>query len=382
MTDNQPDNTAPGDAASNIEAVPFNVGAALREARVAHGLSVGEVSNRIKFAPRQIEALEADDFAHLPENTFVRGFVRSYARLLQLDEAPLLAALPHAPEQSISLESKALTEVPYPDIYTERRQNIIWLAAALAVAVVLALAAWLLGNKPKAPGVADVTVSDERNAKVETLELPKALPVSSVPDMEPVAAMPNVQQVGAEKAAAEKLAAEKDRANTEKLAAEKAQAEKLAAEKASAEKAAAKMAAEKAVAEKVGVEMANAEKLAAKIAAEKSAAEKKKSAPQVAPPVQAAAVNQAVKPTTATAGRAAIRMTFDTDSWVEIRDKDNKILFSQTNQVGTEQNINVNGNPPYSLVIGNAKAVHLYYKGRAVDLAPHIKVEVARLTLE
>src|SRR5512138_102400 len=72
----------------------LNVGMMLREARERMGLSVQDVAERIKFAPKQVEALEANDFAHLPEAAFLRGFVRSYARMLQLDEAALIAALP------------------------------------------------------------------------------------------------------------------------------------------------------------------------------------------------------------------------------------------------------------------------------------------------
>ncbi len=40
---------------------------------------------------RQVEALEANDFPHLPQATFLRGFVRSYARMLKLDEVALIA---------------------------------------------------------------------------------------------------------------------------------------------------------------------------------------------------------------------------------------------------------------------------------------------------
>jgi cytoskeleton protein RodZ len=320
MTDIQPDNATTDEATGNIEAAPFSVGTALREARVHLGLSVDEVSNRVKFAPRQIEALEADDFAHLPETAFLRGFVRSYARSLQLDPAPLLAALPHAPEQSMPLEEKALTEVPYPDIYTERKQNIIWLAAALAVAVILALSAWLLGDKQKEQKAAETTLSSAQNATVETLALPDTLPVSAVPDAEPVTVTH-----GSEKPGAEKLDAEMKKTAEVKIA------------------------------------------------------------PQISPPsaqlVQPVAVPLA-KPAAANnaLGQAAIRMTFDADSWVEITDKNGKLLLSQLNHAGTEQGIN--GSPPFSLVIGHAKTVHLYYKGQAVDLAPHTQIEVARLTLE
>ncbi len=320
MTDNQPDNAAPDDAIGNIEAAPFSVGTALREARVRHGLSVDEVSNRIKFAPRQIEALEADDFAHLPEATFLRGFVRSYARLLQLDTVSLLAALPHAPEQSVPLEAKALTEVPYPNIYTERKHNIIWLAAALAVAVILGLSAWMLGDKSKEQKAPGATVSGAQNATVETLALPDVLPVSAVPDTEPATLTPSV---------------ENRNPDTESRMKENAEV---------------------------------------------------KVAPQVVvPPVQPSTVplsNPVVKPTAANnaSEQPVIRLTFDADSWVEITDKNGKLLLSQLNHPGNEQGIN--GSPPFSLVIGNSKFVHLYYKGQAIDLAPHTKTNVARLTLE
>ena len=52
-----------------------------------------EVSQRLKLAPRQITALEANDFASLPGMASVRGFIRSYARLLELDPVPLLAMM-------------------------------------------------------------------------------------------------------------------------------------------------------------------------------------------------------------------------------------------------------------------------------------------------
>ena len=160
MTDNQPDN-----ALANTEVRPFSVGAALRQARERLGLGVADVANRLKFAPRQIEALEADDFARLPEIAFVRGFVRSYAKLLQLDPAPLLAALPQAPVQpALSVEAAAM-EVPFPNVYAARRPNIIWLAAGLAVAAALGLFVWLHDRAPVVPQVT-----------VETLALPDVVP--------------------------------------------------------------------------------------------------------------------------------------------------------------------------------------------------------------
>ena len=60
------------------------------------GLSIDMVAQHLKLAPRQVRALEDGDYEQLPGRTFVRGFVRNYARLMQLDAESIVAALPDA----------------------------------------------------------------------------------------------------------------------------------------------------------------------------------------------------------------------------------------------------------------------------------------------
>jgi cytoskeleton protein RodZ len=79
-------------------------------------------------------------------------------------------------------------------------------------------------------------------------------------------------------------------------------------------------------------------------------------------------------------GEHLVRLRFEQESWVEIRDRNGRKIFSQLNPAGTVQS--VSGLPPLSLVVGNAAGVRLLLNNRPVDLAPHIKVDVARLTLE
>lgn len=83
---------------------------------------------------------------------------------------------------------------------------------------------------------------------------------------------------------------------------------------------------------------------------------------------------QLVKP-----GEARIRLTFDKESWVDVRDRSGAVIFSQLNAAGSVQQ--VDGVPPLSVVIGNARGVRLMFRDRAVDLTQHTKVDVARLTL-
>ncbi|HEX7070992.1 MAG TPA: DUF4115 domain-containing protein, partial [Rhodothermales bacterium] len=78
------------------------------------------------------------------------------------------------------------------------------------------------------------------------------------------------------------------------------------------------------------------------------------------------------------AGRIALH--FDAESWVEIRDASGKVLLSQLNPPDSDKV--VRGVPPFAVVIGNAQHVKLTYDGQPFDLAPHIRVEVARFTLK
>jgi cytoskeleton protein RodZ len=140
-------------------------GARLRAAREAAGLSLDQVAQQLKLAQRQVKALEEENFGELPGRTFSRGFVRNYARLLNLDAHDLLAQLPdaaHAP----ALESPALhstgtmiAELPSADV---ARPNFArWLIPLVLVGCIVAAAAyeWYGGglaglNEPKRQRVA------------------------------------------------------------------------------------------------------------------------------------------------------------------------------------------------------------------------------------
>lgn len=90
------DNTSPEDWTSPGVPHAQSVGAALAAARIARGASVEDVSRVLKLSVAQIKAIEADDHSQLPSAVFVRGFVRSYARLLGLDISAMLPAKPAA----------------------------------------------------------------------------------------------------------------------------------------------------------------------------------------------------------------------------------------------------------------------------------------------
>jgi cytoskeleton protein RodZ len=98
---------AGADASVAHVAATAGPGARLRAAREAAGLSLDQVAQQLKLAPRQVKALEDESFGELPGRTFSRGFVRNYARLLHLDAQDLLAHLPDV-AQAPALESPTL----------------------------------------------------------------------------------------------------------------------------------------------------------------------------------------------------------------------------------------------------------------------------------
>jgi len=75
---------------SSTNAAGFGPGKALRQARMDLRLSPEDVAMQLHLAPRQIIALENDDYEHLPQSTYVRGYLRSYALLLGLAPEPIL----------------------------------------------------------------------------------------------------------------------------------------------------------------------------------------------------------------------------------------------------------------------------------------------------
>ena len=129
-----------------------SAGTQLRAGREAAGLTVAAVAQQLKLAPRQVTALEEGDYAKLPGRTFVRGFVRNYARLLRLDSDAVLAALPEAAVPAAH-EHPSLAPTPRPmgelpaDAHT-RPSPARWAIPLALVAVVTVAAIYEIARPP------------------------------------------------------------------------------------------------------------------------------------------------------------------------------------------------------------------------------------------
>jgi cytoskeleton protein RodZ len=118
------------------EPEPSRPGSILRAEREALGVTVREVSETLNLSITVIEAIEADDHEHLPGPVFARGYVRAYARLLELEPGPLIAQYPPPESHLVAVESAP--ELPIWE-WIRRRPALVLGAAGAALLLLLAL---------------------------------------------------------------------------------------------------------------------------------------------------------------------------------------------------------------------------------------------------
>lgn len=275
-------------------AVQTPVGAALRAAREARGLTVSEVAQTLKLGERQVQALENGDWPALPGQTFIRGFVRNYARLVEIDAGGLMAQLDQAlvkPVSTLAVREMRPATMPQHSSSTALRRDRLFVLFGAGFLVLAALLYFLMPSdlSDLRRTLQSLLDSFARKEEVVAPPAPAAEPVfppGTTPQqvMNPQAVLPGET-------------------------------------------------------------------------------------------VQPAADVPAVK-----AEAPQLRFVVDKDAWVEVRDRDNKQVFSQRMVAGSEQVLSADG--PLSLSIGYAPGVRLFWHGQPVDLTPHTRGDVARLVLE
>jgi cytoskeleton protein RodZ len=299
----------------------LNVGAELQRAREARGLALSEVAQQLKFAPRQLEALEQDRFDLLPGGTFARGMVRNYARLLKIDPEPLVRSLA---ERYDALEENPLADryrqpVPFSD--SARRSTLVYLGLSLGVLALGAGVAWQWHHERAAEGRPVVRAAVPAVTMAAAPAEKKTAPVAVAKKAPPAVA----------------ATAKESKAQTPPPAT-------------------------------APVTPSEAKPAVEKPALEKPAVEKPK--PVATKPLPVADVPAGVH-------RLVIRC--DEEAWIEVRDVNERALISSLNPAGSERVVHARG--PLKLVIGNARHVQVLRDDQPIDLAPFIRVETARFTL-
>ncbi|MCD0421518.1 helix-turn-helix domain-containing protein [Rubrivivax sp. JA1024] len=295
-------------------------GALLRAAREKQGLHIAALAASIKVPVAKLEALEADQYASLPDAAFTRALAQAVCRALRTDPQPVLALLPQTDGSALDhvvgnlntpFRERAGPDLPKVNLGAVR--PMAWAGGALlvAAAVVYFMPSGLL--QPAA--TADAPLAVEPAAPAE-------LPVEPAAEA-PASAVPQV------------------------LAAPVLQASQA---------------------------------VAAPVVAQPSAPP---SVAQAATPpaTPAARTLVASAPVPAAASRPSlVQLHADGASWVEAYDGKGQLLFSRLLQAG--ESAGVEGQLPIRLKIGNAPATRLVFRGQPVDLAPLTRNAVARVELQ
>lgn len=162
-------------------------GERLRNAREAAGLSVEEIASRLRMPAHVVRALEAEDWARLGAPVYVRGQVRSYARLVGLHTEPMMAALTNVgPVQPTEVVSR--THIPASQWWADqigRRMAYVALTAALAIPVWIAAQSHLKGVPQVAESLEAPVAAPEGTQPVEVQAPPRRTVVASITPVSP-----------------------------------------------------------------------------------------------------------------------------------------------------------------------------------------------------
>ncbi|GHT95721.1 hypothetical protein FACS1894116_11670 [Betaproteobacteria bacterium] len=331
--------TDPVASAAAATAVGLHPGTVLKQAREARSESLNEVAQALKLSLAQLSAIESGKFETLPGPTFVRGFVRNYARHLGLDAEPLLKAL----EAGGAI----------PGVVTGAG------VGAVAVAVV--------DLTPVSNARGDMPTSDEQRQRASYV--PMTLVIVSLLiliagglyfgwfETQPVPQAEDVEQSEPE------IIPDGENTGTEEDTLSPSSPESPAA---------------------AAQSPAPAEVLPPVSATTVAAVPAVASAPTPTPAPASAASPAPANPAPVNGLKPGLRLNFGEDAWFEVRegkDGSGKLLVSGVGTAGSSRN--VQGTPPFFVVLGNAGMVKIEFNGKSVDLAPYTnKKSVASLTLQ
>lgn len=298
-----------------------SLGQQLREARLARGLSIEDVVHALKFSARQIEAIEADRMDIVPGSVFLRGLVRSYARLLKLDPEPLLGLIgAQAPVQEPEIRAPENMGNATPKGGLHQIPPLVALSVLLLI-VAGAMFGWhyLGGGAAKLRVAADAPLAQPDEAKAPAV-VPAEVPAAAAQASNVPVAAPQPEVMTPAPAPAPVAAA-------------------------------------------ATVPAPATAKAAAPVPA--------------AAPIASASTASAAAVVPADGRRLSFQ--FQGESWIEVKDASGLVILTGIYHGGTQS---VVGRAPFEVVIGNASVVSLRDDGKAVDLKPYTRSEVSRLTLK
>lgn len=338
---------------SNTVSQAAGPGRLVRDARLRRDMSTDQVAEALHLDRRTVEQLEADDFEALPPLTFVRGYLRAYCQLLDLDPEPVIGRLAdvgvtdtESPLRAHAGAQAGNARTPRP---VSRGPGFLGLALGLAllIAGVVAAGWWLSRAEISIPFMEAADQSTEATESAESTEPVPDDRVSqnaSSSDAAVTQAPSDVPatETGASEPTAEPMDTSPEPADTVVAAPETEPAPSME------------------------------ETTTAGVSGNEAATD-----PSVATPAAPDAPSATVDAPPAEPDELVFR--FSGDSWMEVTDDRGERLLFGIAESGEER---LTGRAPFDIVIGNTDNVTLEYGDEEVDLEAYARGNVARFTLD
>ncbi len=322
--------------AAHPEAAPAtreNPGEILRQARESRDLSQAEVARKLNLTVSSLNNLEAGAFDKLPGHTFARGYIRAYAKLLDMDQATLVQSFDHyTGTHAQGSDVHALGRIEEP---VRLSHNIMRIVSLLLLVVVVGGGFIWWKDQSSLPGKDLLANMALEHVEVESADGTTQIHQIDEPEDQAVSAG---QQPESEPLALEQAAV----APVEPAAPSPAEATSVAPATVPAPVAPAVV------------------------------------APAAVEPVVSAPAPAPSAPVEVPAGSGKVNLQFSGTCWFSVTDGNGKQVQATKHKGEAFELV---GKLPLSLHLGNARAVQVNYNGQAVDLASSTRGEIARLKL-
>jgi cytoskeletal protein RodZ len=160
----------------------MTLGEKLRQAREERGISLSEVAEQTRISPIYLESIDNDDYRNLPGGIFNRGFVKSYAKYVGVDEQEALLDYSRLQNELESAPAEDQQRVYRPEVLTDDRSgssNAPTIIMATIILAVMTVGILLLVNYLRKP------------AEPQTVQVAKPTPVTETTPDTPAESSPS-----------------------------------------------------------------------------------------------------------------------------------------------------------------------------------------------
>lgn len=311
-------------------------GLSLARARQEKGLAMDEVATRLHLSAVQVQSLEENDFESLPEATYVKGYIKNYAKLLGIDHVALIASYIERvnPKKNDTIETIAINQ---QKLNASDDTKVMYTIIGIVVLVIAVIGIWIgtQGYNEKNTGQAETNATTTEHPSEELFG--PQLDVQSDEGNEP-----------------KETEGSGEPADTLLQAAEQQEPQYPAAPK-------------------------NQDSISTVTPVTRTSPPVAKNSVKQEPAPEEIQVAKKPEVLIENERPDEIVLFFEENSWADIRDKMGKKLLYKTIDEGRV--VTVKGNAPFKIFLGNANGVKLSYNGKQVNFDKYKRGLIARFTV-